>query len=297
MPERIDDLAASFRRHLRAEGRSERTATIYGQALRFHAAWLVSHGRPATLDELSRAGIRTWLAELADTREPSTVRTRYKGLRRFCRWLVAEGELAVDPMTNLEVPMVQDKPVPVLTDTELAGLLRACAGKGFNQRRDEVIVRLLLDCGLRVSELSGLNVGDVDLDREMAIVTGKGHKVRPVYFGARTARALDRYLRERRKHRRAHEDALLLSQRGRLSPDGIRDTLKVRAAVAGIADLHPHRFRHTWAHDYLLAGGQERDLKRLAGWSSDTMLERYGSSAADVRARESTKRMRRGDRV
>ena len=297
MPERLDDFAASFRRHLRAEGRSERTATIYGQAIRFHAAWLVARGRPATLDELSRAGIRAWLAELADSHEPSTVRTRYKGLRRFCRWLVAEGELTVDPMTNLEVPMVQDKPVPVLSDAELTALLKACAGKTFSDRRDEAIVRLLLDCGLRVSELSGLNLGEVDLDREMALVTGKGNKVRAIYFGARTARALDRYLRERRRHRHARDPALLLSQRGRLSPDGVRDALKARAAIAGITNLHPHRFRHTWAHDFLLAGGQERDLKRLAGWSSDVMLERYGSSAADVRARESTKRMRRGDRV
>ena len=71
----------------------------------------------------------------------------------------------------------------------------------------------------------------------------------------------------------------------------------MRGAQAGIDDLHPHRFRHTFAHDFLMSGGQERDLKRLAGWSSDVMLERYGASAADARARESTKRMKRGDRV
>jgi len=297
MAERLDDLAASFWRHLRAEGRSERTAIIYGQAIRFHGAWLAAQGRPATADELSRSAIRAWLAELADLHEPSTVRTRYKGLRRFCRWLVAEGELDTDPMAGLEVPHVVDRPVPVLDDADLTALLKACSGKTFNDRRDEAVIRLLLDCGLRVSELSGLDVETVDLDREMALVTGKGSKVRPVYFGARTTRAVDRYLRERRNHRHAHDPALLLSQRGRLSADGVRDALRVRGIAAGIADLHPHRFRHTWAHDFLLAGGQERDLKRLAGWSSDVMLERYGSSTADVRAREATKRMRRGDRV
>jgi len=73
--------------------------------------------------------------------------------------------------------------------------------------------------------------------------------------------------------------------------------MKVRGQMAGIADLHPHRFRHTWAHDFLMAGGQERDLKRLAGWSSDVMLERYGASAADARARAAAQRMKRGDRV
>jgi site-specific recombinase XerD len=295
--ERLDDLFASFRRHLRAEGRSERTAVIYGQAIRFFSAWLTTHGRPATADEFTRSAIRAWLAELADSREPPTIRTYYKGLRRFARWLVDEGELNEDPMAKLDVPHVQDKPVPVIDDADLAALLKACNGKTFDDRRDEAIFRLLLDCGVRASELSGLDLDDVDLDREVAMVRGKGNKLRPVYFGARTARAVDRYLRERRRHRLTHNTALLLSQRGRLSPDGIRDVLTKRGRMAGVEALHPHRFRHTFAHDFLLSGGQERDLKRLAGWSSDVMLERYGASAADVRAREATKRLRRGGRV
>ena len=101
-----------------------------------------------------------------------------------------------------------------------------------------------------------------------------------MYFGARTARALDRYVGARASHRWAHLDALFLTQRGALSPDGARERVKLRGAMAGIDDLHPHRFRHTFAHDFLMPGGQERDLKRLAGWSSDTMLKRYGASAS-----------------
>jgi integrase len=200
-------------------------------------------------------------------------------------------------MAGLDAPNPPAKPVPVLSDDDLARLLKSCAGKDYRDRRDEAVVRMLLDCGLRVSELCGLAVADVDLDQGSALVRGKGNKVRPVYFGTRTARALDRYLRLRKAHRYAHADALFLSQRGPLSPDGARDLLEVRGRAAGIEDLHPHRFRHTFAHDYLLAGGQERDLKRLAGWSSDVMLERYGASAADHRAREAARRLRRGDRV
>jgi site-specific recombinase XerD len=297
VPERLDDLAASFRRDLRAEGRAERTAAIYLQSIRFFGQWLESQGRPATLDELTRSAIRAWLAGLADVQQPGTVRTRYKGLRRFCRWLLAEREIGVDPMAGMDVPAVVDKPVPVLDDAELAALLKACQGKTLVDRRDEAVVRFLLDTGCRVSEVCGITLDDLDLDHEMAMVTGKGRKTRPVYFGARTARALDRYLRERRSHRYAHSPALFLSQRGPMSPDGVRDLLTRRAKLAGLTGLNPHRFRHTFAHDFLLAGGQERDLKRLAGWSSDVMLERYGSSAADVRAREAVKRMRRGDRV
>lgn len=298
MAERLDDLRASFARHLRAEGKAPRTTELYGQAVTMFGKHLVSLGREATLDELTRGAIREWLATLAETKAPGTVRTRWKGLHRFCGWLVAEGELTEHPMTGLAAPSSPPPPVPVLSDAELTALIKACAGTTFRDRRDEAVIRLLLDCGMRVSELTGLTLDGIDLDQGMALVIGKGSKVRPVYFSARTARALDRYTRERRKSRWSHLPALFLGERGTFTPDGVREVLKVRGAQAGITDrLHPHRFRHTFAHDFLISGGQERDLKRLAGWTSDVMLERYGASAADVRAKEAANRLRRGDRV
>jgi len=147
--------------------------------------------------------------------------------------------------------------------------------------------------------LSGADLDSLNLDAESLIVMGKGSRVRPVYFGAKTGLALDRYLRERSKHRYKANPALFLGERGRFTPDGVRKRLKIRAEMAGLDPkaVNPHRFRHTNAHDFLLAGGQERDLKRLMGWRSDTMLERYGASAADHRAREAARRLRRGDRI
>lgn len=298
MDDELADLSASFQRSLRAEMKAARTVKLYAMSPQMFAEWLAEQGRPTTLDQLTRDNIRGWLAHLAIDREASTVRTRFAGLRRFCGWLVAEGEIEIHPMAGLSPPTPSAKPVPVLQDGELVALLKSCSGKTFEDRRDEAILRVLLDAGIRVSELCGLKVADVDLDREMALVLGKGNKIRPVYFGSRTVKALDRYLRERRRHRWAHLDALFVTQRGALSTDGARERIHVRAAQAGLQErMHPHRFRHTFAHDYLMAGGQERDLKRLAGWSSDVMLERYGASAADVRAREATRRLRRGDRV
>lgn len=297
MEGRLEDLQRSFLRHLAAEGRSPGTLRLYGQSVRFFSRWLVEQGRTATVGELTRAAIREWLAQLSEIQEPGTVKTRYRGLFRFCAWLVDEDELDSNPMATLSPPSLTMKPVPVVGDAELAALLKACAGKEFNDRRDEAMIRLLLDCGLRVSELCGLRIDQVDLDNSMAMVRGKGAKIRPVYFSARTARALDRYLRMRGRHRWAHLDAVFLTQRGPLSTDGARERMKVRGAQAGIVDLHPHRFRHTFAHDFLMAGGQERDLKRLAGWSSDVMLERYGASAPDARAKAAAQRLKRGDRV
>src|SRR3954453_5271936 len=198
MPVRLEDLLSSFRRHLRAASKAPRTIELYSQSVRYFSNWLVERDRPATLDELTRHAISAWLAELAETCEPSTVGPRLRGMRRFCRWLVTEGELERAPTDGIEIPSPPDKPVPILTDEEIAALLKACAvprGRPgafdravFLGRRDEVVLRLLLDTGVRMSELCGLELTDVDLDRELAYVTGKGSRPRVVlvheHYGA-----------------------------------------------------------------------------------------------------------------
>src|SRR3954465_13425054 len=174
MPIRLEDLLASFRRHLRAASKAPRTIELYSQSVRYFSRWLAEHDRPETLDELTRHAISAWLAELAENCEPSTVATRLRGMRRFCRWLVVEGELDRAPTEGIEIAVAPDKPVPILSDAEITALLKTCAvGRGragtfarpiFLGRRDEVILRLLLDTGVRVSELCGLRLEDVDRD-------------------------------------------------------------------------------------------------------------------------------------
>ena len=299
MTETLQDLVASFLRHLRAQGRAPRTGELYAQSLRFYSDWLAAQGQEATLDNFTREHVSQWLASLLDSgREPSTVAARFRGLRRFANWLVAEEIIDKSPLAGMSPPQAPQRPVPLLSDDELRRLLRACHGRGFNERRDEAIFRVLIDTGIRVSELCGLTVDTVDLDAEMAIVEGKGSKRRAVYLSPKTVAALDRYERLRRRHRYAHEPALFLGKRGPLTPDGIRQICELRAEQAGLGRrVHPHMFRHTAAHWFLLHGGNERDLKRLMGWSSDAMLETYATSGADYRAREAVKRMRPGDRV
>lgn len=305
----IADLSASFRRHLRAAGKAERTITLYQQSLRFFCDWLAEQDRPLTLDQLNRHAIAAWLASLIERgNEPSTVATRLRGMRRFCRWLVDEGELDKAPTEGVEMPQPTDRPPRVLTDEELARLIKACAvGKGrsgvydasiFEGRRDEVIVRILADCGLRVSELVGLDIEHADLDQEVAYVIGKGNRPRAVPFGARTAQAIDKYLRIRAGHPHARRSTrLLLSQRGPISADGVRWRVEQIGRAAGIDDLHPHAFRHTAAHRWLAEGGQERDLMHIMGWRSDTMLAVYARSTAVQRAHAAHRRLGLGDRL
>lgn len=300
MSESLESLRASFNRSLRVEGKADRTLVLYGQSITYFRQWLAQRDQPADVSSLNRETVLRWLDYLRGRGlTTGTIRTRWRGLRRFTSWLLAEGIIDTDPLAGIVIDKPEPPPVPVFTDDELTALLGACKGKRFVDLRDMAVIRLLIDCGLRVSEVTGIDLDHLDLDGETVTVTGKGSRVRAAYFGAKTGQALDRYIRERAKHRHKSSPALFLGERGRFTPDGVRERLKVRAAMAGLdpAKIHPHRFRHTNAHDFLLAGGQERDLKRLMGWRSDEMLSRYGASAADHRAREAARRLKRGDRV
>lgn len=314
----LEVLRGQFARHLRAEGKAERTVVLYCQSIRYFSDWrpgpseptdgppgdLASKsssgrsGQQATLGHLTREAILEWLESLTDSGlNPGTIRTRYRGLRRFCGWLVAEEIIDSNPMAGISPPTQQDKPVPVIADTTLSKLLKACSGKTLADRRDAAMFRVLIDCGLRVSELCGMTLEGLDMDQGMLMVTGKGRKIRPVYFSSRTGQALDRYVRVRATSRHANHPSLWLGERGPFTPDGVRERLNVRCAMAGIEHINPHRFRHTFAHDYLANGGQERSLMRLAGWSSSEMLSRYGASAADARAAAEARRLGRGNRI
>lgn len=290
----LDDEVRSWMKFLASERKSPRTVRLYADAVRYYADWCVHSGHDVAL---TRATLVDYLGHSAETVKPGTALTRFKHLRAFCSFLVAEGDVATSPMAGLKPPTVPEDPVPVLTDAELTALIKAAAAHPdpFTARRDEALLRMLLDTGARISELTNIQLEDVG--DGAAWVTGKGSRRRLIIFGARTDRALDRYMRARKVHRHAILPALWLTQRGAMSKDAADERLRVIAWSAGIEDVHAHRFRHTWAHDYLAAGGGEQSLKRLAGWRSDAMLARYGASQADARARAEAARLRRGDRV
>jgi len=219
---------------------------------------------------------------------PRTLRDYHAHLRAFFRWLVKEGVIESCPMDKIDPPVARGDQIKPFTQGEITSLL-AAAKKSKHPRRDEAIMLLLLDTGMRVSELTNLRVRDIDLHERRCTVLGKGNKRRTVYFGKDTTKALFGYLRDERPE---PGDPLFRSDRGRRAGDGltrfgVAQMLERAAKLAKISATRcsPHTFRHTMAVSFLRNGGQTFALKELLGHTDLKMTSRYVSLAqADIAA-------------
>ncbi|QJY46937.1 tyrosine-type recombinase/integrase [Pseudonocardia broussonetiae] len=281
----------------------------YVRAVRQLRAFLAErHPTVTTPGQVTARHVGEFLSGMADEgRGQNTLRIRLKSLRLWFGYLATQDGSGVvqNPAAGVALPEESLPPVPVIPDGDLTGLLQTMAGPTFIDRRDTAIIRMLLDTGVRRGELVGIDVADLDLQQqEVTLHRTKGGRPRIVPFGGKTAIALRKYLRARDQRRAGRESpALFLSARwdgagdGRMTGGGVGEMLTRRCAVAGMDPIHAHQFRHTWADDLLSHGANEGDVERLAGWRSPLMVRRYGRSVADRRARDSARRLARGDRV
>ncbi|HXI40491.1 MAG TPA: site-specific tyrosine recombinase/integron integrase [Bryobacteraceae bacterium] len=233
--------------------------------------------QPPALSEFDVLKIREWLAALYDQKLSAvSIRRKLAALRVFFRFLVREGLAPMNAPRLLRTPRAPKKLPDVMTTEQVNALLDGVAAGKLERphpARDLAILELLYGCGVRVSELAGLNLDDLDRGERWLRVRGKGRKERQVPFGGKAADALERYLAERA----SSEPALFLNHRGgRLTDRGVRGIIKLYATlIAGDSSLHPHSFRHAFATHLLSDGADLRSIQELLGHARLSTTQKY----------------------
>lgn len=231
-------------------------------------------------EEVDRRVVRRYLAALGTRRRsPRTIARTLSSLRRWFAWLRRTGVIGTDPAAGLTAPKGEARLPRVLRADELHQLLDEPAAAAVEREpdvvvRDDAVLELLYGSGLRVSELCGLGIGDVDLGRGIVTVWGKGAKQRAVPMSAPAVVAVGRWLDGVRAGLAAPEagDRLFVNRRGRpLTPRDVRRLLDRRAP----SPTHPHALRHTYATHLLDGGADLRVVQELLGHADLTTTQLY----------------------
>jgi integrase/recombinase XerD len=270
---------------LRVErGRSPNTLAAYTRDLRGYWQWLKRQQRP--LAEVTDADLAAFVAhQRAAGRAPSTVKRAVVAVRSLHRFLAAEGTVDADPSADLAVPRVPLSLPKALTEDEVTALIETVTGDEAPARRDRAILEVLYGTGVRISELVGLSLGDVDLDAGLLRAFGKGSKERIVPLGTMATRALVAWLEPggrdtmapTRWARRGDAEALFLNARGgRLSRQGAWGIVRRYGDQAGLGSrLTPHVLRHSCATHMLDHGADIRAVQELLGHASISTTQVY----------------------
>ncbi len=281
----------AFARHLAAErNRSTHTVRAYLTDVESLLAHLQEQTGTRDPRELTLGDLRSWLAALSATGAArTTIARRAAAARTFCRWGVRAGYLAVDPSIRLVAPRAAKTLPGVLAEGE-ASLALDIAGIAADDGdpmglRDRAALELLYAAGIRVGELVGLDVDDLDLDGGVLRVMGKGAKERTVPFGTPARRAVEDWLANGRPlvATAASGPALLLGRRGRRADQRqIRTAVhRILGLVEGAADLGPHGLRHSAATHLLEGGADIRVVQELLGHASLATTQIYTHVSID----------------
>jgi integrase/recombinase XerC len=283
----VKKLMSRFERHLVVERNvSDHTRRAYLRDLEGFRTFLDENlpGRDSGEELLRRVDhltLRRYMAQLHRTNRKTTIGRKLAAIRTFFRYLVREGVVKANPGEMVSTPR-QEKYLPrTLSVDEAFALMESGDGSGLLDMRDRAIVEMLYSCGLRVSELTALDVGSVSLEEGLVRVLGKGSKERIVPVGRQAKEALRLYLDERNAP--PDGEPLFLNHRGgRLTPRSIQRHLKKYLLMAGILkEATPHSLRHSFATHLLDGGADLRAIQELLGHASLSTTQRYTQVSVD----------------
>ena len=261
-------------------GHSAHTVDAYGADLRGFLEYLSPPGAeppaPAAIDLLV---LREWLASLYGHELTSvTVRRKLAAVRGLFRFLLREGVVTMNVARLVRTPKIPKKLPEVMSPDQANAIIDGVASDKLARpypTRDRALLELLYGCGVRVSELAGLDLQDVDRAERWLRVRGKGRKERQVPMAGKAAESLERYLGERKVVR--EQPAVFLNHRGgRLTTRGIHGIVKFYATMlAGDPSIHPHSFRHAYATHLLADGADLRAIQELLGHARLSTTQKY----------------------
>ncbi|MCY4588135.1 MAG: tyrosine recombinase XerC [Bryobacterales bacterium] len=287
-PPSLADQIGRFLDSLRRANLSQHTIRNYGADLEQFRSYLSPAGtEPPTASEVDPLLLREFMAHCFDRGNANrSVSRKLSSLRAFFKFLHQQGEIPSNPAKLVSMPKTPQKLPAVMTAEQANALVDSIPSRlsveppgktklsDASAARDRVIFELLYGCGLRVSELVGLNIEDLDFSERWIRVRGKGRKERLVPFGERADEAVQAYL-QARGH--VEQRALLLNTRvGRLSSRSVERIVKRYALLfSGDPDLHPHSLRHAFATHLLADGADLRSIQELLGHASLSTTQKY----------------------
>ncbi|MCU1300023.1 MAG: tyrosine recombinase XerC subunit [Candidatus Sulfotelmatobacter sp.] len=274
----VGKAVADFLRHLRERNSSLHTIKAYSRDLSLFAAYAGLHG----WKEIDHIAVRGFLSQLYENGLSKTsVARALAAVRSLYRWLAHEGVVEQNPAKLVATPKRSEKLPRVPTIEEMNSVIDGEMPEvAAFPERDRLMLELLYGCGIRNSELTGINIDDIGLSAELILIRGKGKKERYVPFGDAVKAALARYLPERQKlletsHR--HSNALLINRRGgRITTRSVGRIIKKIAVAKGLSpDVHPHTLRHAFGTHMLEEGADLRAIQELLGHERLATTQRY----------------------
>lgn len=264
---------------------SQRTINTYRTSIR---QYIASQGEALP----TRPSVRRWLTSMSDL-APSTRSIRLASVRALCSFLVVEKIIPDNPLKDLRGPKLDPLPVDPYTAAEVQAMLDACGYGSFIAKRDAAILTLFITTGMRLSEVAGIRLQNVDTaNMSILLPKTKSRKPRTVPYGHPFAIVLKRYLRQRQRHKFADSPYLWIGERNpSLSVHATDTVVRKVGRKAGVPNARAHRFRHSFAVTWLAEGGSETGLMTVAGWSNSNLIRRYAAAKRDDLARDEYKRL------